>query len=198
VSHVDASEIRHDVPPRASPKRSGKKHSVVAWEAGINPATLSRILNAGHGSPALETVVRIIHAVDESVGALLCDEQGFALTTAETKQIQQSIQILHDVLAQTHASAPWQPPAAPASSADIVTNDAMFVKSTHDVRSADGRVVVIRIDATTQVRYLSLRNGHIRLLSRHDDFPSFELPVHDMRARAFALIGIVVDRGSTS
>jgi DNA-binding phage protein len=36
-------------------------------DAGVTPETLSRILNSADARPAFETVVRIAHAVNESV-----------------------------------------------------------------------------------------------------------------------------------
>ena len=73
------------------------KHSVVAYDAGITPETLSRILNAAHARPAFETVVRIAHAVDENVGWLL-DERGFALSADEQNQLRKVVRFLDDAV----------------------------------------------------------------------------------------------------
>jgi len=58
--------------------RSGRKHSVIARAAGIDPTTLSRILN-GDMQPGFESVVRIAHAAKESVGWVL-REQAYTLS----------------------------------------------------------------------------------------------------------------------
>jgi transcriptional regulator with XRE-family HTH domain len=52
---------------------SGKKHSIIAEDAGITPATLSRILTGVHSKPQFETVVRIAHAAGEHVGWILLE-----------------------------------------------------------------------------------------------------------------------------
>src|SRR5436305_3901809 len=55
---------------------SGRTQSAIAASAGVSPETLSRVLSGVHAQPAFETVVRIAHAVGESVGTLL-DEPAF-------------------------------------------------------------------------------------------------------------------------
>ena len=82
---------------REAIERSGRKHSIVALEAGVTPETLSRILNAEHQRPALETVVRIAHAVNESVGWLL-GEDGFSLSGDETRQLALVVRFLGEAL----------------------------------------------------------------------------------------------------
>jgi transcriptional regulator with XRE-family HTH domain len=75
--------------------RSGKKHSVVAWDAGVTRATLSRILT-GKSQPRFETVMKIAHAVDENVG-YLAGEQGFTLSREQRAQVQTAAVILIDL-----------------------------------------------------------------------------------------------------
>lgn len=75
--------------------RSGKKHSVVAWDAGVTRATLSRILT-GKSQPRFETVMRIAHAVDENVG-YLAGEHGFTLSREQRAQVQTAAVILIDL-----------------------------------------------------------------------------------------------------
>ena len=72
---------------REAIRRSGKKHFIVAGDAGVTRATLSRVLSGLNGEPLFDTVVRIMHAVDENVGWLL-GEQGFALSSDERAKIQ--------------------------------------------------------------------------------------------------------------
>jgi transcriptional regulator with XRE-family HTH domain len=67
-------------------QRSGRKHSAIAYEAGIAPETLSRVLNAAHARPAFETVVRITHATGHTVGWLLA-ERGYALDAEQVRQL---------------------------------------------------------------------------------------------------------------
>jgi transcriptional regulator with XRE-family HTH domain len=67
---------------RSAVERSGRKHAAIAYDAGIAPETLSRVLNASHARPAFGTVVRIAHAAGHSVAWLL-GERGF-LTLARS------------------------------------------------------------------------------------------------------------------
>ena len=56
---------------RLAVELSGKKHSIIAEDAGITRATLSRVLTGAHGKPQFETIVRIAHAAGENVGWVL-------------------------------------------------------------------------------------------------------------------------------
>jgi transcriptional regulator with XRE-family HTH domain len=58
---------------RLAVELSGKKHSIIAEDAGITRATLSRILTGASQHPQFETVVRIAHAAGENVGWLLLE-----------------------------------------------------------------------------------------------------------------------------
>src|SRR5882724_12689485 len=82
---------------RAAIDRSGMKHSVVALDAGITPETLSRILTAEHQRPSLETIRRIAHAVHENVGWIL-GENGFSLSSDESKELRQVVRFLDTAL----------------------------------------------------------------------------------------------------
>jgi len=53
---------------RDAVNRSGKKHSVIAEDAGITPATLSRVLTSVHEHPRFETIMRITHAAGGAPG----------------------------------------------------------------------------------------------------------------------------------
>ena len=70
---------------REAIERSGKTHGAIAAEAGIDPTTLSRILN-GHMQPRFGTVVRIAHACGETVGWLL-GEYGYSLSAEERERL---------------------------------------------------------------------------------------------------------------
>ncbi len=76
--------------------RSGKKHYLIAENAGITRATLSRVLTGAHGEPRFDTIVKIVRAVDENVGWLL-GEQGFGLSSDERAKIQTAAIILIDL-----------------------------------------------------------------------------------------------------
>jgi transcriptional regulator with XRE-family HTH domain len=52
-----------------------RTHCSIAMDAGVTPETLSRVLSGVHVQPRFETVVRIIHAVGETVGSILHEPQ---------------------------------------------------------------------------------------------------------------------------
>jgi transcriptional regulator with XRE-family HTH domain len=81
----------------AAIERSGKKHSTIAWEAGIAPETLSRVLNGTHARPSFETVAAIAHACGETVGWLL-DERPFILSAEERRRVRTAVVILDRAL----------------------------------------------------------------------------------------------------
>jgi transcriptional regulator with XRE-family HTH domain len=81
---------------REAVKRSGRKHSDIAWAAGITPETLSRILNKRHGAPHLQTVTRIAHEIGVTVGWLL-DEREFRIGASEREQLRQAAQVTLDL-----------------------------------------------------------------------------------------------------
>lgn len=197
---------------RAAVERSGKKHSVISTEAGVDPATLSRILN-GHMRPSFETIARIAHAVNENVGWLL-DERGFTLSAEEQKQVRRVARFLDDAAAgRTTDRERLQPNAVPSGSdvpgaftargarlvyeavgdsmtgAGILDRDLLFVKPTRSTRDAAGRVVVCRVDAAEYVKVLDVRGGRLSLLSRNERYPAIDVPEEH-----FELIGIVVGR----
>jgi len=78
-------------------KSSGRKQSTIAEDAGIAPETLSRVLNAVHVSPELETVAAIAHAIDENVGWLL-DERGFTLSAEQQARLAEVVSFLQTAL----------------------------------------------------------------------------------------------------
>jgi phage repressor protein C with HTH and peptisase S24 domain len=200
---------------RAAIDRSGKKHSAIARDAGVAPATLSRILTSAHLHPTFEAVVKIAHAANENVGWLL-DERGFTLSADEQKQLRKVVRFLDDTLSgsATHRRDRPEPNAVPAGSTDIprtfavrgarlayeaagdsmigagiADRDLLFVKPTRSAREAAGRVVVCRVDAAEYVRVFDVRGGRTRLLSRNDRYPPLELSEGH-----FELVGVVVGR----
>jgi phage repressor protein C with HTH and peptisase S24 domain len=199
---------------RAAIERSGKKHSAIAREAGVAPATLSRILTAAHMHPTFDAVVRIAHAVNENVGWLL-DERGFTLSGDEQKQLRKVVRFLDDTLLGTVAPRRDRPEpnAAPAGTIDIprvyavrgarlayeaagdsmigagiADRDLLYVKPTRSAREAAGKIVVCRIDTSEYVKVLDVRGGRTRLLSRNENYPPIDVE------NRLELIGIVVGR----
>lgn len=202
---------------RAAVKRSGKKHSAVARDAGIAPETLSRILNASHAQPAFDTIIRIARAVNENVGWIL-DERGFSLSSDEQKQLHKVVRFLDDALSAGHRRERQEPNAVPAGApgveiprayvnrgarivyeasgdsmigAGIAERDLLFVRPLRSTREATGKVVICRIDGSEYVRVLDVRGGRIRLLSRNDRYPPMEVAEGSQR---FELVGVVVGR----
>jgi transcriptional regulator with XRE-family HTH domain len=49
-------------------KRERIKQAWIAYKAGVSPETLSRVLNGLHPRPSFATILRIAHAVEESIG----------------------------------------------------------------------------------------------------------------------------------
>ena len=200
---------------RIAVDRSGKKHSAIARDAGVAPATLSRILN-GKMTPAFDTIVRIARAINENVGWLL-NERGFSLSADEQKQLRKVVRFLDDSLLGTSGSRRERPEpnADPAGNvevpraysvrgarlayeasgesmigAGIADRDLLFVKPTRSTREATGRVVVCRVDGATYVKWLDVRGGRLRLLSRNERYPPIEVDA----GSDFELIGVVVGR----
>jgi len=203
---------------RMAIEKSGKKHSVVAMEAGITRATLSRVLTATHENPTLGTIVKIAHAIDESVGWIL-DEPSYALSADEQRKLHDVVRVLESSL----KSATRQRPKARAESnaiaiganreiprafaaagarliyeaagdsmigAAIADRDLLFVKPTNNIREAARKIVVCRVGADEYAKHLEVRNGRIRLLSRNERHGPIEVRDGD----DFELIGIVVGR----
>jgi SOS-response transcriptional repressor LexA len=197
--------------------KSGKKHSAIAADAGISPATLSRILTAAHDRPTLDTIVRIARALNESVGWIL-DEPSFYLSADDQRKLHDAVRILDTSLRSAGRRRATRPEANAISlaanreiprafaamgarlvyeaagdsmiGAAIADRDLLFVKPTKNTAEAVRRIVVCRLGSDEYVKELDIRNGHIRLLSRNERHGPVEV-----RDRAdFELIGIVVGR----
>src|SRR3954469_10857183 len=76
--------------------RSGKKQGIIADEAGISRATLSRILNGWHVNPGIYTVASIAHAAGERVGWVF-DEPGFTLSGEQRAKVRTVAGILMEM-----------------------------------------------------------------------------------------------------
>ena len=77
-------------------KRSGKPHKAIAYAAEITPTTLSRILHGGHHQPRFETIVKIAHAIGESV-EWISGGQAFSLSPRERKTLKAAVLILSEI-----------------------------------------------------------------------------------------------------
>jgi transcriptional regulator with XRE-family HTH domain len=203
---------------RMAIEKSGKKHSVIAAEAGITRATLSRVLTATHENPTLGTIVKIAHAIDESVGWIL-DEPSYLLSADDQRKMHDAVRVMESSLrsatrqrrkarAESNAIAVTAnreiPRAFSAAGARLIyeasgdsmigaaiaDRDLLFVKPTNNIREAARKIVVCRLGADEYVKHLDVRNGHIRLLSRNERHGPIEVGAGD----EFELIGIVVGR----
>jgi len=77
-------------------KRNDKPLKAIAYDAEITPTTLSRILHGGHHQPRFETIVKIAHAIGESVGWISGD-RAFSLSVQERKRLKAATVILSEV-----------------------------------------------------------------------------------------------------
>jgi SOS-response transcriptional repressor LexA len=203
---------------RMAIEKSGKKHSAIAAEAGITGATLSRVLTAAHERPALDTIERIAHAINENVGWIL-DEPGYVLSADEQRKLHDAVRILEMSLQsatrQRRTARPESNAVAVGATreiprafaalgarliyeaagdsmigAAIADRDLLFIKPTNNIREASRKIVVCRVGADEYVKHLDVRNGQIRLLSRNERHGPIEVGDGD----DFELIGIVVGR----
>ena len=82
---------------REAVDRSDKKHSAIAWDVGICPATLSRILTGRTRRPSFEIVVRIAHLVGERVGWVL-GENPYSLSLAEQELLRRAVATIRKII----------------------------------------------------------------------------------------------------
>jgi hypothetical protein len=71
---------------RQAIRESGKKQSVIAYEAGMTPETVSRILSAQHARPSFESIAKIARAAGVSLGWIM-EEPGFSLTDEQRAKV---------------------------------------------------------------------------------------------------------------
>ena len=81
---------------RVAIKRTGRKHSDIAWRAGVSPLTLSRILNEPACNPYFATILRLARAIDEPLGALV--NEPAPLSAADVQELQTASGILQRLL----------------------------------------------------------------------------------------------------
>jgi len=172
---------------RAAVDASGRTQNAIAASAGVSPETLSRVLSGVHAQPAFETVVRIAHAVGESVGTLL-DEPAFFLDGEQRAEIRRVVNYLNSAIRMSPAidvlSAPTavlkrtvdvpQPYYARGArlvyqaigdsmvEVGILDGDLLFVLPTRALREAAKHIIVCRVAGVTLVKQLELRAGRIR------------------------------------
>jgi transcriptional regulator with XRE-family HTH domain len=200
---------------RAAVDASGRTQNAIAAAAGVSPETLSRVLSGVHAQPAFETVVRIAHAVGESVGTLL-DEPAFFLDGEQRAEVRRVVSYLHaavrispviDVLSAPNA-VPQRAAEVPRPyyvrgarlvfraigdsmiEAGILDGDLLFVNPTRAVREAAKHIIVCRVAGITLVKQLELRAGRIRLISRNERYATIEVN----EETDLQMIGIVAGR----
>lgn len=200
---------------RAAVDASGRRQNAIAASAGVTPETLSRVLSGVHAQPTFETVVRIAHAIGESVGTLL-DEPAFSLDGEQRAEVRRVVSYLQAAVRMSPAidvlSAPNAVPERAADvprsfyvrgarlvfqavgdsmiEAGIVDGDLLFVTPTRALRDAAKHIVVCRVAGLTLVKQLDLRAGRIRLVSRNERYAAIEID----EETDLQLIGIVAGR----
>jgi SOS-response transcriptional repressor LexA len=198
---------------RAAIDASGRRQNAIAESAGVTPETLSRVLSGIHAQPAFETVVRITHALGESVGTLL-DEPAFSLNAEQRAELRRVLGYLAaavrlspaiDALSSANAVAQraevprpfylrgarlvFQAIGDSMMEAGIVDGDLLFVIPTREVREAANHIVICRVSGVTLAKQLELHAGRIRLLSRNERYAAVYVDEDDLH-----LIGTVVGR----
>jgi transcriptional regulator with XRE-family HTH domain len=81
---------------REAINRTGKKYCAVAWEAGIDPTTLSRLLTGTMHKPSFQTIVNVTHATGETVGWIL-GEYGYSISEEERKKLRDAAATIIEV-----------------------------------------------------------------------------------------------------
>jgi phage repressor protein C with HTH and peptisase S24 domain len=200
---------------RAAVDASGRTQNAIAAAAGVTPETLSRVLSGIHVQPAFDTVVRIAHAIGESVGTLL-DEPAFVLDGEQRAEIRRVIGYLHaavrtspvidalsvpNAVPQRDGEVPrpyylrgarlvFQAAGDSMIEAGILDGDLLFVAPTRALRQSAKRIVVCRVGGTILVKRLELRAGRIRLISCNERYA----PIDIDEENDLQLTGIVIGR----
>jgi SOS-response transcriptional repressor LexA len=199
---------------RAAIDANGRRQNAIAESAGVTPETLSRVLSGIHAQPAFDTVVRITHALGESIGTLL-EEPAFSLDAEQRAELRRVIGYLAvavsqspaidalssaNAVAQRAAEVPrpfylkgarlvFQAIGDSMIEAGIVGGDLLFVIPTRDVRKAAKHIVVCRVSGVMLAKHLELHAGRIRLLSRNQRYTAIDADEDN-----FHLIGTVAGR----
>lgn len=200
---------------RAAVDASGRTQNAIAAIAGVTPETLSRVLSGVHAQPAFDTVVRIAHAVGESIGTLL-DEPAFVLNAEQRAEVRRVIDYLQsavrtspvieaisapNAIAQRTADVPhsyylrgaravFQAVGDSMIEAGILDGDLLFVAPTRAVRDAARHIVICRVGGIVLVKQLDLRAGRIRLISCNPRYAAIDVDEEN----DFQLTGIVIGR----
>jgi SOS-response transcriptional repressor LexA len=203
---------------RAAIDRSGRKHGLVAIDAGITPETLSRVLTAEHQRPSLNTVTRIAHAVNENVGWIL-GETGFSLSSGELGELREVLRFLEaavlkaplpqvivpagpnavlvrvrrrdvpQVFANAGARIVYQLTDDSLRDEGFVEGDFVYVRPWHELDAVNQQLVACSIAGEVFVKVLEVGERTVRLLSRNERFAPMEVG----RGRV-ELIGVVAGR----
>jgi SOS-response transcriptional repressor LexA/DNA-binding Xre family transcriptional regulator len=174
---------------RAALTAKGLKQSWLAQEAGITQATLSNILTGRVPNPSLGVIVAIADALGEPLGALL-GERSDVLLESEQEVLRQAVEILErrllrsrvdatrEATAEAEALLRHEIPSAifrrgartayraigeSMAEEGIRDGDILYVRPTADVRTANGRIIVARIEGALVVRKLVATGRGIRL-----------------------------------
>ena len=78
---------------RQAVARTGRSQESIAFQAGVTPETLSRVMSGIHAQPGFETVVKITHATGETVGWILGEPQA-PLSAEEQTMMREIIDFL--------------------------------------------------------------------------------------------------------
>jgi phage repressor protein C with HTH and peptisase S24 domain len=168
---------------RDAVERSGRTHDDVAYDAGISTAALEDILSGADAQPDFETVVRIIDAAGETLGAL-------AGTVALPNAVRAPFYEIPKMFADAGATLVYQAAGDTMTGRQILDGDYVFVKPERDVATAHGRVVVCRFEGAEYVKVLIVHDGGVFLVGTDESSP-----VIPASRGAFELIGIVIGRG---
>lgn len=193
------------------------KHSWLAMEAGITPATLSNILTGRTADPSLSVVLALARAIGEPLAAIL-NEPSEPLLESEQEILRQAVEILerrilrspsrsfslaasgrqqfgeaaalprHEIPAAIHrrgARLVFRAIGDVLIAEGIRDGDILYVKPASDVRNADGRLAVCRVEGATLVRKLIATGRGIRLQAG-----SSSTTVPD--PAVFELVGVVI------
>ena len=71
---------------RQAVRESGRKQSAIAWDIGMTPESVSRILSAQHARPSFESIAKIARAAGVSLGWVM-EEPGFNLTDEQRAKV---------------------------------------------------------------------------------------------------------------
>jgi transcriptional regulator with XRE-family HTH domain len=219
---------------RRAIERAGLTQKEIAMRAGLEPATVSDIMN-DRTRPTFATVERMVVAIGTTFGELF-DEPRIYLSEEDAAVAHKFVALLNRLIANDAAQKALREPQPArrrrpdqvkdepvvsrpgdelvllpnepiterqfrqgARRAFKVTTDAMigagildgdvvFVRPTVDLASADGEIVVCRLDGALYLKRLELRGRQTALLNTNPRYPDIIVRETD----SFVLIGVVI------